>query len=76
MAASCGWLAETVYQPGGGKQLGPQLPQGAVIMVGGDKESYIRGLRQARGELPTPPGQNGNGNGHMTPSKWTSYGSD
>jgi hypothetical protein len=33
----------------------PQLPHGAVLMIGGDQESYIRGLRQARGELPAPP---------------------
>jgi hypothetical protein len=51
-------------------------PPGAVITIEGDKESYIRGLRQARGELPAPPAQNGNGSGHTTPSEWIEHGSD
>lgn len=29
----------------------PPLPEGAVLVIGGDKGSYIRGLRQARGRI-------------------------
>jgi hypothetical protein len=54
----------------------PQLPQGAVIMIGGSKSEYIDGLRRARGELPAPPAQNGNGNGHTTPIEWIEHGRD
>jgi hypothetical protein len=52
----------------------PQLPQRAVLVVGGSKSEYIGGLRQIRGELPAPPAQNGNGNGHITPSEWIQHG--
>jgi hypothetical protein len=52
----------------------PPLPEGAVLVIGGSKSEYIAGLRQARGELPAPPAENGNG--HTTPSEWTQYGSD
>jgi hypothetical protein len=52
----------------------PPTPPGAVIVIDGSKSEYIAGLRAARGELPAPPAQNGNG--HGTPTEWTSHGGD
>jgi siroheme synthase len=54
--------------------IAPPTPSGAVIVIGGSKSDYIAGLRMARGELPAPPQQNGNGNGHTTSNEWIEHG--